>query len=432
MLRSFATKAIDFLWRATRPCLLLLAEPVVRGILLYKKALDRDSKKQNVVILSMGRLSRATNVCLSAKKKGFRVHLFCQEFPVVEARFADRVYLVDCQREFDRALKISREINPVAILVESKNLILPMQRYLATALGLNALSQFGIEASNSKAALRDSLDRAGLVNVPWADYFPGSPSPISFPLVLKPNMGTSSKGVVHCDSQRQLDNAFEKDYLDKLRSDVNVGDTFLVEGFVRGRQFDVEGVASGGIFHVFTIVEEFYEAKPPYFPPDWFHFNPPISNELRETIVSGATAALRAIGVSNGGFHVELRVTDDGTVVPIDFANRLGYNTLVSFASGANIVDKFVDIMVAGDTSAPMLNPISLVKIYAKTPQRLRVFHDFSRRHPERVLLKNFVGYEFSYHWYYGDMTIKGTDYDDISQIMTQFGILPREFEEFY
>ena len=48
--------------------------------------------------------------------------------------------------------------------------------------------------------------------------------------------------------------------------DPSVGNRMLLEGFVEGRQFDLEGIAIDGHYHLLCIVEQHYGSKPPYFP----------------------------------------------------------------------------------------------------------------------------------------------------------------------
>jgi hypothetical protein len=393
---------------------------------------DRARGKPKVIILSLDKLGPSHEVTKQAFFKGFWVHVFAPSFPVLEAAYAHDWTMVDPRTDFDKALLYAREIKPVAILFESKNLLVPMQNHLAKELGLKSVGDKAVLTTNSKIELRRSLDERGVPNVPWQPMEGGNKQiTVPFPAVLKPDRGTASKGVRLVTSQSQI-NALDDVKIMRASVDPSVGNRMLLEGFVEGRQFDLEGVAKDGDYHLLCIVEQHYGSKPPYFPPSWFFFNPPISDSQKEVLWSTTKNALSALGVKNGAFHLEQRLDDSGVSRTLDYANRMGYNHLISAASGVSVAGNYVDIMTDNLKQFPKLSPRLLFQLFAFDEETVRRMRHFLSNHPNHVHLHSFYSYEFSFHVYLGYMVFIFENPEQLHELLSKYGLLPREFAEFY
>ncbi|MGR3434181.1 MAG: ATP-grasp domain-containing protein [Shimia sp.] len=444
---------------------LFLAQGLAR---LARRRLDGRVRAQPaVIVLSMGAKGSSATVAAAAQARGHRVVVFCPETPFVEARFMDGWRRIDCTRDFDRALAEARAIDPVAVLVEGKNRLLPMQQHLAAALGLRGVGAAAVRSSNSKIDLRESLDRAGLPNLPWEiAETPETPETsgardtrgtgdgaapprlsIGFPVVSKPDMGTSSMGVQYLEDLT----TFRADtaYWDKVAADSDVDGRMMFEAYVDGRQFDVEGVARDGTFHPICIVEEYYLAKPPFFPPSWYLFNPPITAEQRKRLLARVEAALTALGVRDGGWHCESRFADpsygDGTapdarrpgvtggeVYVLDYANRMGYNQMVSTSAGTDFAGAYVETMLPGPFAPPRTAPRAVLQIMlqdAPTAARARALR---AARPDVVQRAAFVPYEFSAHRYWGHIVIACDTFEALRAVLAEHGLEPPVWETFY
>ena len=402
------------------------------GRMARKRFVDRNSDKPLVIVLSLDKLGSSHEVARQATLKGFHVHVFAPAFPVLDAAHAHGWSRIEPRTDFDAALAIAQDLNPVAILLESKNLLLPMQNFLASALGLLAVGDKAVETSISKIALRQSLDDAGVPNIPWLamdDYTDNADFP--FPGVIKPDLGTASKGVRYVAGPEDL-NASGAEQAQRALNDPSVGDRMLLEGFVKGRQFDLEGVAVNGEYFLLAIVEEFYEAAPPYFPPSWFHFNPPISDDIADTLWSTTKAALNALGVRNGGWHMEQRLDDNGTSQILDYANRMGYNHLITAASGVSFAGSYVDLMTQSDARPQPLAPCALLQTFAFDQPTLTRLKQFAADYPEHVHSESFYSYEFSFHLYLGYIVTRFDSYAQQHALLSKYDLEPKEFTSFY
>jgi ATP-grasp domain-containing protein len=391
---------------------------------------DRNTGKKIVVVLSLDTLGPSPEVVRQAALQGLYVHVFAQDFPVSEAAFAHNWSRVDPRTDFDLALKIAKELDPIAILSETKNLLLPMQDFLAQNLGLKTVGARAAKTSNSKIELRKSLDEHGVANIPWIrmeDYREGE---FGFPCVIKPDLGTSSKGVRFLTDHNDLMTNIKQS--DELRKDPSVGDAMLIEGFVSGRQFDLEGLAIDGRYYLLCVVEEYFDAAPPYFPPAWFQFNPPISESLFASLWDTTQKALKALGVHNGSWHMEQRVDSGGTVRIIDYANRMGYNRLVSAASGLSFAGAYVELMTAKEFRKVNRTPKSLLQLFAFDESSKKSMKSFLLDHPEHVHSKSFFAFEASFHLYLGYMVVSFDRFAEQHALLSKYDLIPAQFSEFY
>ena len=131
-----------------------------------------------------------------------------------------------------------------------------------------------VTIARSKRLTRERLRDAGLP-APWfrsidlsAD--PRSLLPVDFPCVVKPVALTGSRGVMRADDEPALVAAFNR-----LRSIVKapdirgerseIHDTALVEGFIAGREFAVEGLMTAGRLRILAIFDKPDPLDGPFF-----------------------------------------------------------------------------------------------------------------------------------------------------------------------
>ena len=401
-----------------------------RGAMALRGMSAVNKAKPRVIVLSLDRLGASREVARQAYLRGYNVHVFAPSFPVLDATYAHGWTRLDPRTDFDRAVAVARMLDPVAILFESKNLLLPMQNHLATALGLRASGDKAVTTSNSKIALRRELDNAGIANVPWIAIENYSEGNFTFPCVIKPDLGTASKGVRIVQDHQDLTDG--GDIRKMVVNDPSVGDRMLLEGFVKGRQFDLEGVAIDGKYYLICLVEECYESAPPYFPPSWFYFNPPISDTVHAKLWETTQAALRAMGVRNGGWHMEQRLNAKGEVIVLDYANRMGYNLLISAAAGTSFAGKYVDLMTGHDVAAPVLAPRTQLQIFAFEEDTLARMSRLIRDRPANVQSKSMFSYEFSFHLYLGYVVVQFADHAELMRVLGEYDLVPELFASYY
>lgn len=193
--------------------------------------------------------------------------------------------------------------------------------HVATVLGLPGNTPAAAEASRNKLAARQAFARAGLLT-PAFTVFPieeaSSTWPdVEYPAVLKPLALSGSRGVMRVDTRHELLTAGAR--LGRLlRSPDVVGERdaahsqALLEAFIPGREYAVEGVLTAGAFKLFTIFDKPDPLDGPFFEETMYVSPSTASSDVQQAIVHCVSAAARALGLTHGAIHAECRVNDRG------------------------------------------------------------------------------------------------------------------------
>lgn len=163
-----------------------------------------------------------------------------------------------------------------------------------------------------------------------------------FPYMVKPCDSSASRGVRKVDNEADLREAFS-DALSNSRSG-----KVLIESFIEGREFSVEGLSQDGVTHIVTITEKLTKGEElGYFVEDT-HIEPArITPGEWSEIESEVLKAAEAIGFDNCPSHTEVKLNSKGAWI-IETACRLGgdYITsdLVPLSTGVDMMDNLIRI----------------------------------------------------------------------------------------
>lgn len=313
-MNRFKAKAAIGRWAANRASLRRLAEMFLR---LRTPSLRR--KRRFTAILSLGEDGHAYNAARAVKALGHRVLLITDTPQLPEIVYADALLRRNPLTELDTILTELEAFELEAVMVSIAHNLLPAQDRIATRFGLISCGAETTVLNNDKLAWRDALAAAGVFQPTYSrdpTVFEGQPS------IRKARSGSGSEGVAVLDPED-----------DKL---AHSGPEFYFEAVVDGDQYDIEGVVENGVPHFLALVFERYIQHNGTFVAHYYLFNPPIDAARQQALEDCATATLAASKVTNGAFHVEMRMTGD-RAVPIDFANRMGsYVRFMSFACGVD------------------------------------------------------------------------------------------------
>jgi hypothetical protein len=197
---------------------------------------------------------------------------------------------------------------------------------VAQALGLPGHPPEAAAIARHKQRTRESLRDAGLP-APWFVPFslipnPDSrlPNPVSYPCVLKPVSLSGSRGVMRVDDMASLAAA-----LDRLRAIVRspdvraerneAHDAALLEGFIPGREYAIEGLMHHGQLHVLAIFDKPDPLDGPFFEETIYVTPSAASEATQRAIVEAITRATAAMGLHHGPIHAECRVNAEGVFV---------------------------------------------------------------------------------------------------------------------
>ena len=189
----------------------------------------------------------------------------------------------------------------------------------------------GTRVSRSKLMTRGRLIAADLP-VPWFFATPLDTSVVDiasrlrFPCVVKPLGLSGSRGVMRANSVEELEAALvrlrellTRPEIRALREPMH--DEVLVEGFIEGREFALEGVMEEGALRVLAIFDKPDPLDGPFFE-ETIYVTPTALPEHDGLVMPGARTmastvahAATAMGLRHGPIHAECRINDAGVFV---------------------------------------------------------------------------------------------------------------------
>jgi biotin carboxylase len=195
----------------------------------------------------------------------------------------------------------------------------------AEAFGLPGNSPASTRISRDKLATRAALANAGLL-VPGFEAIDDDVDAallaraLAYPAVVKPVALSGSRGVIRVDDEPACVAAIAR--VRKLlhgtdvlaERDPALG-RMVVEAFVPGREYAVEGLVSDGRFRALAIFDKPDPLDGPFFEETIYVMPSMAAPAVQQAIVSAIGAAVSAIGLRHGPVHAECRVNDRGVWV---------------------------------------------------------------------------------------------------------------------
>lgn len=161
-----------------------------------------------------------------------------------------------------------------------------------------------------------------------------------FPVIVKPRDNSGSRGVKLCRSKAELEASMSEAF------EVSKLDTVLVEEFIEGPEYSIEGLHYDGKSEVI----QFTEKKTTEFPynVELGHIQPAnISEENQQKIREIVVKIGKALHFENCPSHTELKINERGIFV-IETSPRLGgdyiTSTLTPLSTGINVEDQLLHI----------------------------------------------------------------------------------------
>jgi biotin carboxylase len=199
---------------------------------------------------------------------------------------------------------------------------------VASALGLPCHPPPAAASSRNKLLARERFRDSDL-RVPW--FFPTSTTAdpaalaamIEYPCVIKPLTLSASRGVMRADDAASFVQAFGRlrallnasDVRDEGIGDAGALDTILVEGFIDGWEFALEGIMHHGALNALALFDKPDPLDGPFFE-ETIYVTPSAAPEpMQWDILDAVSRAAAALGLRHGPVHAECRVTDRGVYV---------------------------------------------------------------------------------------------------------------------
>lgn len=242
--------------------------------------------------------------------------------PLVWAdRTPGKVIALDFERPADAAETVAgfaRE-HPVAAVLGADDETAALAATIAARLGLPHDPPDALAAARDKLRQRTILAAAG-VAVPRFGRIRLDDDPaqaarlVGFPCVIKPRQLAASRGVMRADDVASLAAAMRR--LAALLTSVEVGacgelaETAIVESFVPGREVALEGLLEDGRLRVLALFDKPDPLDGPTFEETIYVTPSRLPDRVQAAIADTAERSARALGLTRGPVHAELRVAD--------------------------------------------------------------------------------------------------------------------------
>lgn len=197
----------------------------------------------------------------------------------------------------------------------------------AAALGLPGNPPAAATASANKQHMRERLAAAGCV-APWFRTLPPgvgvdtlfSDPACTFPCVLKPIGLSGSRGVIRADSRKDAVAAEARIRRLLARPDIRalrtgLEETIIVEEYLAGPEYALEGVVTRGRLQTFAIFDKPDPLDGPFFEETIYLTPARRAADVQLEAIAAVQNAVRAIGLRHGPVHAEFRLTSEGVFV---------------------------------------------------------------------------------------------------------------------
>ena len=280
-------------------------------------------------------------VLLSATTTGYQTRAFGEaaERLGIELVFAtDRCHMIEDPwrdqaipiRFYDEATAVadilesarSRPFNGILVVGDRPTVI---GARVGEAVGLPGHPPEAAAIAKNKQRTRERFQQAGLP-VPW--FMPTTidvearavARSVQYPAVVKPVALSGSRGVMRADNPEAFVAAFNRLRIllqsPDIRAERNdAHEVVLVEGFIPGREYALEGLLHHGQLQVLALFDKPDPLDGPFFE-ETIYLTPSAAGPREQSaIVEAVSRAAQAIGLAHGPVHAECRVNDQGVFV---------------------------------------------------------------------------------------------------------------------
>ncbi len=146
---------------------------------------------------------------------------------------------------------------------------------------------------------------------------------VIYPVVIKPLSLSASKGVIRANDQQQFKAACKTIELILEQSNITGYELnhVLVEGYLDGPEFAVDGILIDGDFHLLAIFDKPEPLTGPYFEETYYLTPSQLTQSNQSALIREVSQCCDAYGLTQGPVHAEARITKTGVFL-IELAAR--------------------------------------------------------------------------------------------------------------
>lgn len=233
---------------------------------------------------------------------------------------------------------------PIDAIFAGCDVYVPAAAHIAARLGLVGLDPATVDRVRDKVSMREAVAAAGLAEprfreVIARDALVSAGDHVGFPCVMKPADQSGSLHVSRADDAEQLLAAYDELLADPL-IDLGrpLGGRVLVEEYLPGVEVSVEGYVLNDVVTIVSVTDKVLGPEPHFA--ELGHVVPSaVDTEVRQGIERYVALVVRAVAITIGPFHCEVRLTPGGPVL-VEIGARLPGDRipeLVELACGVSL-----------------------------------------------------------------------------------------------
>eukprot|EP01135_Chromosphaera_perkinsii_P009972 Nk52_evm7s1992 gene=Nk52_evmTU7s1992 len=314
---------------------------------------------------------------------GTEGHAFCDK--IVDLGITAGRLMADITDEkncFENSLKAIKdcgiEFDGVFTFYEAT---IPLVCELSDALELPGNTAAAANNCRDKNVAREICEKAGIngpkhFHVATEADIEEAAAYVGFPAVLKPSSGAGSVGVVRVNNMEEMVKGFNE-IVEDLKENIfltwNPGCDvkIMVESYLDGDEFDVD-ILMWDSEAVFSSCSDNWATHEPYFLETGSSCPSFYSAEKQKEIIDYSIACCKALGFTQGCFHVELKYTTTQGPMLIEVNPRMGGGVVREFNQWVFGVDLFENFLLSAagiPINPPQADkPLTYVSHYALNP----------------------------------------------------------------
>jgi carbamoyl-phosphate synthase large subunit len=299
------------------------------------------------------------------KKSGYRTIVVSPDRDEPGACLADCFLCADVRDE-KTILKYAEESRISAIMTDQTDLPVRTVAYVAEKMGLPGIGYDTATLFTDKYLMREKCRELGIQTLAYKKVSKLEEALLFFerlnkPVILKPIDNQGSKGVSKAETKSEVSDKF----YEAMR--YSASRSILIEEFVNGREFVVEGMAYAHQYRNLICGDTYYFDLPDVFSATSRVFPSVADKQLTKRVLELNERVVTGFGLKQGISHSEFIMKDDELYL-IETAARGGgvfiSSDLISLSTGINTEEFLVNIASGSAFSMPDIHESGRVCCY--------------------------------------------------------------------
>jgi biotin carboxylase len=282
-----------------------------------------------VVLLVPSASYRASAFLDAARALELEVIVGCDEAPVMTGTRASLQVRLDDPRAAAEAIVALDALRPLDAVVAVDDQGTLTAARAAERLGFRTNHPDAVAAARDKLRMRTLLSRAEVSQPAFAVIPPSADALeltrlaelVGLPCVVKPTSLSGSQGVIRADDLAEVLVTVERVRSIATSAGAEPGQPLLMEKFVPGPEVAVEGMLTNGELTVLAVFDKPDPLDGPFFEETLYVTPSRLAASDLGAVTAATQAATRALNLTEGPIHAELRLRD-GRAFVIEVAAR--------------------------------------------------------------------------------------------------------------